>query len=41
MTALIVILIILAVFYLIGMIRLGGRLKYGEDTGIARASQET
>ncbi len=30
MTALIVILIILAVFYLIGMIRLGGRLKYGE-----------
>lgn len=30
MTALIIILIILAVFYLIGMIRLGGRLKYGE-----------
>ncbi len=30
MTALIVILIILAVFWLIGMIRLGGRLKYGE-----------
>ena len=30
MTALIVILIVLAVFWLIGMIRLGGRLKYGE-----------
>ncbi len=30
MTALIVILIILAVLFLIGMIRLGGRLKYGE-----------
>ncbi len=30
MTALIVILVILAVFWLIGMIRLGGRLKYGE-----------
>lgn len=31
MTALIVILVILAVFYLIGLIRLGGRLRYGAE----------
>ena len=31
MTALIVILIVLAVFFLIGAIRLGGRLKYGAE----------